>query len=135
MCRKGTIFRVRGCGWLVFLWLACFWLAGWVVAADLDAEAGSAGQMAGNTGDAEPGAADKAEQDKRKFKLKLAYSGVAVGLVFAGAVLLLAIGRYYRRRLRLGEKGKPTEYVDAWSQHRLKENWRKDYEDDNDDDS
>ena len=51
----------------------------------------------------------------------VAGGGWVVGLL---KVAMAALGRFFRRRHRIGVKEQPTEYGDAWSQHRLKdEDW------------
>ena len=49
---------------------------------------------------------------------------VSIGVIvtFFLAILLLTIlrqGRFFRQRLGLGRKSKPTKYIDAWSKYRL----------------
>ena len=69
--------------------------------------------------------------EKRKLKLMLGAS-IAIILGFFLVVLtisLVRMGRYYRRLVFFRQKPKPTEYVDAWSNYRLKENWQDDLPD------
>jgi len=69
--------------------------------------------------------------EKRKLKLMLGAS-IAVILGFFLVVLMISLmrmGRHYRRRVFLRQKAKPTEYMDAWSNYRLKENWQDDLPD------
>jgi hypothetical protein len=63
------------------------------------------------------------EQEKKELRLMLVTSIIILSLFFLGVLLisLLRIGRRYRRRVQLGKPDGPTEYVDAWSQYRLKE--------------
>lgn len=63
------------------------------------------------------------EQEKKELRLMLLAAIIVLSLFFLGAILitLLRIGRRYRRRLQLDKPDGPTEYVDAWSQYRLKE--------------
>ena len=64
------------------------------------------------------------EDLKRRWYAALAVLAVGTAAIFLSMFLLalLRASRRYRRRL-LGEKAKPTEYVDAWSQYRLKEDY------------
>ena len=66
--------------------------------------------------------------EEQQMKAKAFRLAVIVTIVFVISlfvvILLLAIvriNRFRRKRTHLGEKGEPTEYVDAWSQYRLKE--------------
>ena len=59
--------------------------------------------------------------EQKKLKLLIIVSIVVV-VVFFLAIFLLTIfrqGRFYRHRLGLDQKSKPTEYVDLWSKYRL----------------
>ena len=66
---------------------------------------------------------DREQLDRRRYRFML----LTIILLMAGffiAVLLISIvriGRYRRLRVGLGQKSPPTEYIDAWSQHRLKD--------------
>ena len=74
---------------------------------------------------------DSIPVEKRKLKLML-FTSIAVILGFFLVVLLISLkrmGSYYRRLVFIRRKSKPTEYVDAWSNYRLKENWQDDLPD------
>ena len=63
----------------------------------------------------------------RQYKLTLLI--IIIGVVSLFMVILLItiirIGRYRHRRLGLGQKSPPTEYIDAWSRYRLKDDEKK----------
>jgi len=63
------------------------------------------------------------QQDKKKLKLMIITGSLILGGFFLAVILISALrfGRRYRRRIQPGQHDKPTEYVDAWSQYRLKE--------------
>ncbi len=67
------------------------------------------------------------EMKHRQYKLTLLV--IIVGIVSLFMVILLItiirIGRYRHRRLGLGQKSPPTEYIDAWSRYRLKDDEKK----------
>ena len=66
---------------------------------------------------------DSGDPEQKQFKLALLVTIVVV-IVFFVAILLLAIvriARHRHNRLRLGQKNPPTEYIDAWSQHKIDE--------------
>ena len=63
----------------------------------------------------------------RQYKLTLLV--IIVGIIGLFMVILLItiirIGRYRHRRLGLGRKSPPTEYIDAWSRYRLEDDEKK----------
>jgi len=67
------------------------------------------------------------ELKHRQYKLTLLV--IIVGIISLFMVILLItiirIGRYRHRRLGLGRKSPPTEYIDAWSRYRLKDDEKK----------
>ena len=67
------------------------------------------------------------ELKHRQYKLTLLV--IIVGIIGLFMVILLItiirIGRYRHRRLGLGRKSPPTEYIDAWSRYRLKDDEKK----------
>lgn len=67
------------------------------------------------------------ELKHRQYKLTLLV--IIIGVISLFMVILLItiirIGRYQRRRLGLGRKSPPTEYIDAWSRYRLKDDEKK----------
>ena len=67
------------------------------------------------------------EMKHRQYKLTLLV--IIVGIIGLFMVILLItiirIGRYRHRRLGLGRKSPPTEYIDAWSHYRLKDDEKK----------
>jgi len=64
---------------------------------------------------------DQQELMLRQYKLILLLMIVGIIILFLAVLLItiIRIGRYRRRRLKLGQKGVPTEYVDSWSRYRL----------------
>lgn len=81
-------------------------------------------EAVGQTPPPETAEADKGiEQEKKELRLMLMTSLIVLSLFFLGVLMItfLRIGRRYKRRIKLGQPDKPTEYVDAWSQYRLKE--------------
>ena len=72
---------------------------------------------------AKPVTDEQDELERKKLKVILSISIVAIVLLFLGVLLLTILrqGRFYRQRVKLGKKNEPTEYVDAWSQYRLDE--------------
>jgi len=82
-----------------------------------------------NTADAAE--ADEAQKQRemkhRQYKLTLLV--IIVGIIGLFTVILLItiirIGRYRHRQLGLGRKSPPTEYIDAWSRYRLKDDEKK----------
>ena len=67
------------------------------------------------------------ELKRRQYKLTLLV--IIVGVISLFMVILLItiirIGRFRRRRLGLGRKSPPTEYIDAWSHYRLEDDDKK----------
>ena len=65
------------------------------------------------------------ETEKRKLRLMITVGIVVLGGFFIAVLLisLLRMGRFYRQRTLRGKKRPPTDYVDAWSQYRLKDGW------------
>ena len=67
------------------------------------------------------------EMKYRQYKLTLLV--IIVGVISLFMVILLItiirIGRFRHRRLGLGRKSPPTEYIDAWSRYRLKDDEKK----------
>ncbi len=67
------------------------------------------------------------ELKHRQYKLTLLV--IIVGVISLFMVILLItiirIGRFRRRRLGLGRKSPPTEYIDAWSHYRLEDDEKK----------
>ena len=67
------------------------------------------------------------ELKHRQYKLTLLV--IIVGVISLFMVILLItiirIGRFRHRRLGLGRKSPPTEYIDAWSRYRLKDDEKK----------
>lgn len=67
------------------------------------------------------------EMKHRQYKLTLLV--IIVGIIGLFMVILsitiIRIGRYRHRRLGLGRKSPPTEYIDAWSRYRLKDDEKK----------
>ena len=63
------------------------------------------------------------ETERKRFKLGLAVLFVAVASLFVMLLLisLIRLSRFQRRRLGLGKRLPRTEYIDAWSQYRLKD--------------
>ena len=63
------------------------------------------------------------ETERKRFKLGLAVLFVAVASLFVMLLLisLIRLSRFNRRRLGLGKRSPRTEYIDAWSQYRLKD--------------
>ncbi|KPK75851.1 MAG: hypothetical protein AMJ79_09380 [Phycisphaerae bacterium SM23_30] len=72
------------------------------------------------------------ETEKRKLRLMITVGIVVLGGFFIAVVLisLLRMGRFYRQRALAGKKRPPTDYVDAWSQYRLKDGWENEITDD-----
>ena len=70
------------------------------------------------------------EELKKRWYAALAVLAVGTSAIFLSMLLLalLRASRRYRRRL-LGKKAEPTEYVDAWGQYRLKEDYDESDED------
>jgi len=66
---------------------------------------------------------NRQELKLRQYKLILLFMIAGIIILFLAVLLItiIRIGRYRRRRLKLGQKGVPTEYVDAWSRYRIKE--------------
>ena len=113
---KGVAFG--GVGWAVFL------LFFWVVEVRLNAENPTIGEVVQE---------DVAEEEVRDRGVLFAWAlAVVLGGLFV-VMFLMAVarsGRFFRRRHRIGVKEKPTEYIDAWSQYRLKDKaWKEAYED------
>ena len=77
-------------------------------------------------GAGETGAAANQDDDRQKRQYRLALIVMAAGLaVLFGFLLLITlvrVTRYQRQRLKIGRKDQATEYFDAWSHYRLKEN-------------
>ena len=99
-----------GVGWAVIL------LFFWVVEVRLNAENPTIGEVV-----QEEGADDGAVRERGvlyAWGLAVVLGGLFVVLL---TVTMARSGRFFRRRHRIGVKEKPTEYVDAWSQHRLKD--------------
>ena len=74
--------------------------------------------------------ADPKARQKRELRLMLTLAITVISALFF-VVLIISIvrmGRHLRRRLKLHKKNYPTEYVDAWSQYRLKESDQDDKE-------
>jgi hypothetical protein len=44
--------------------------------------------------------------------------------LFVLILTLMRMGRHHRKRNKIGQKGERTEYINAWSQYRLKDNDR-----------
>jgi Na+-transporting methylmalonyl-CoA/oxaloacetate decarboxylase gamma subunit len=67
------------------------------------------------------------ELKHRQYKLTLLV--IIVGVIGLFMVILLItiirIGRFRHRRLGLGRKSPPTEYIDAWSHYRLEDDEKK----------
>ena len=67
------------------------------------------------------------ELKHRQYKLTLLI--IIVGVISLFMVILLItiirIGRFRHRRLGLGRKSPPTEYIDAWSHYRLEDDEKK----------
>ncbi|MCK5271320.1 MAG: hypothetical protein KAJ52_02040 [Sedimentisphaerales bacterium] len=67
------------------------------------------------------------ELKHRQYKLTLLV--IIVGVISLFMVILLItiirIGRFRHRRLGLGRKSPPTEYIDAWSRYRLEDDEKK----------
>ena len=61
---------------------------------------------------------------QKRWYAALAVLAVGIAAIFLSMLLLalLRASRRYRKRL-LGTKAGPTEYVDAWSQYRLKDDY------------
>ena len=62
-------------------------------------------------------------REKKKLHAMLWAGIVIVTILFTGIILvtIIRMGRHYRKRVTEDKKAEPTEYVDAWSQYRLKE--------------
>lgn len=70
-----------------------------------------------------PTSDQQVELEKKKFKLSLIVSIILI-VVFFLAILLMTIirmGRFYRKRIGLGDKNKPTTDIDAWTNYRIKD--------------
>lgn len=70
-----------------------------------------------------PPSDQQVELEQKKFKLSLIVSIIVI-VIFFLAILLMTIirqGRFYRKRLGLGDKSKPTRDIDAWTDYRLKD--------------
>ena len=78
-------------------------------------------------------AASKLAGNKKANQMWLTLMAMTVFLVFIFLVFLfitfIRLGRHYRKHLQIGGKNEPTEYVDAWSQYRLPEDYADDYTD------
>jgi hypothetical protein len=63
------------------------------------------------------------QQEKKKLNVMLWASVIILTIFFFGLVLItfIRMGRHYRKRVTGDKKTEPTEYVDAWSQYRLKD--------------
>ena len=63
------------------------------------------------------------ETERKRFRLGLAVLFVAVASLFVMLLLisLIRLSRFNRKRLGLGKRSPRTEYIDAWSQYRLKD--------------
>lgn len=111
-------------GWVLFV--ICIGIGG----INLNAQYPKAKEMVQVEGpDGKVNSADKIEH--RGVLLAWALAMVLGGLFVVMFLMAVArSGRFFRRRHRIGVKEKPTEYIDAWSQYRLKDqDWKEAYED------
>ena len=69
------------------------------------------------------------EGEKRAVRVSL-IGCILLGVLFVFIVVLFAMllaisllraSRFQKQRLQIGKKSEPTEYVDAWSRYRLKD--------------
>ena len=71
----------------------------------------------------------KTQREIKHRQYKLTLLVIIVGIIGLFMVILLItiirIGRYRHRRLGLGRKSPPTEYIDAWSRYRLEDDEKK----------
>ena len=71
-------------------------------------------------------ASSPTEQELHKYKLFLILLGISIIGLF-GIMLFIhyfRARRYRFRKLKIGQKAEPTEYIDAWSQHRINDEER-----------
>jgi hypothetical protein len=89
------------------------------------AEGGQLQPADGRTDRPAPAAATPEDPEFKKAKLKLGLVlTIAMVVAFFSIVLVTAVIRGWRRqreRAGLGKKSPPTEYVDVWRQHRLRD--------------
>jgi len=117
--------------WTIILWLSAFVVLGRVdlVCVGRTEEVGPGPTVAATEEPfAQSDQADDEPTEKQQLKakaLRLALIVMIVVVITLFVVILLLtivrIGRLRRRRTHFGEKAKPTEYIDAWSQYRLED--------------
>ncbi|MBN1765518.1 MAG: hypothetical protein JW860_09700 [Sedimentisphaerales bacterium] len=66
------------------------------------------------------------EQELHKYRLFGLLLIISVSGLFAIIFIItyFRVRRYRRSKLKIGQKAEPTEYIDAWSQHRLRDDQR-----------
>lgn len=68
--------------------------------------------------------------DDEQKRMEIAFWVLLAGIgVLFSLLLLISLhraSRSYKRRLHLGERGERTEYIDAWSRYRLKDDYKDD---------
>jgi hypothetical protein len=60
------------------------------------------------------------QRERLKLALFICISFLTALFFMVLIISVIRMGRLQRRRLQIGKKSEPTEYVDAWSRYRLK---------------
>ena len=61
------------------------------------------------------------EKDRMKLGLVILFFGIAGLFIMLLLITVIRISRLRKKRLGIGKREKRTEYIDAWSQYRLKD--------------